>query len=72
MEFYWNNVTEKSGLLKPSDITDCSVYARPLYARFTVCTIKYKLCDGWLQIDVTEVLAYTHHHNPHQFDQFFV
>jgi kynurenine formamidase len=35
MEFYWNNVTEKSGLLKPSDITDCAVYARPLYARFT-------------------------------------
>jgi hypothetical protein len=37
MEFYWNNVTEKSGLLKPSDITDCTVYARPIYARFTVC-----------------------------------
>jgi hypothetical protein len=36
MEFYWNIVTEKSGLLKPSDITDCTVYARPLYARFTV------------------------------------
>jgi hypothetical protein len=42
MEFYWNNVTEKSGLLKPSDITDCMVYARPIYARFTVCT----LCKG--------------------------
>jgi hypothetical protein len=36
MEFYWNNVTEKSGLLKPSDITDCTVYPRPLYARLTV------------------------------------
>jgi hypothetical protein len=36
MEFYWNNVTEKSWLLKQSDITDCTVFARPLYARFTV------------------------------------
>jgi hypothetical protein len=39
MEFYWNNVAEKSGLLKPSDITDCTVYARPLYARVTVCIL---------------------------------
>jgi hypothetical protein len=41
MEFYWNNVTEKSGLLKPSDITDCiTVYARPFYARFTVVPLE--------------------------------
>jgi hypothetical protein len=44
MEFYWNNVTEKSGLLKPSDITDCTVYARPLYTRFTVLPTEPVAC----------------------------
>jgi hypothetical protein len=36
MVFYWNNVTEKSGLFNPSDMGDYPILGSPIYARFTV------------------------------------